>query len=88
MTRTPHLHALAMRTKAARIADNVSRGQYHMDDAPIAIIALPLEADHAALIREAARLIIAKWDADIANGIVYGPNEFAVLVRALALETP
>lgn len=47
-----------------------------------------LAAENAALIREAARLIIAKWDADTASGIVYGPNEFAVLVRALALETP
>ena len=35
-------------------------------------------------IAEAARVIIAKWDADTKMGLVYGPNEFAVMLRALA----
>lgn len=35
-------------------------------------------------IAEAARLIIAKWDADTKTGLIYGPNEFAVMLRALA----
>jgi len=35
-------------------------------------------------IAEAAQVIIAKWDADTKTGLVYGPNEFAVMLRALA----
>ena len=48
---TDHLHALAMRTKAAKLIRNYS--ELRMADA---ILALPLEADHAALLAEAVKL--------------------------------
>lgn len=48
---TDHLHALAMRTKAAKLIRNYS--ELRMADA---ILALPLEADHAALLAEAVKV--------------------------------
>ena len=68
---TDHLHALAMRTKAANEAQSwvkramcLSQGGYEIErnhghmvaKASDAILALPLEADHAALLAEAVKL--------------------------------
>ena len=52
---TDHLHALAMRTKAAERAHDQ---MWALDGGQLkrAILALPLEADHAALVREAVKL--------------------------------
>lgn len=35
-------------------------------------------------VAEAARVLLAKWDADKASGLDYGPNDFCVLLRAIA----
>lgn len=48
-----------------------------------AILVLP-DPSPADLLAEAARVLLAKWDADTASGLVYGPNEFAALLRAIA----
>lgn len=56
---TDHLHALAMRTKAsnlaARSATPIGCAKVPFEIAT-AILALPLEADHAALVAEAVKL--------------------------------
>jgi len=65
MTDTPHLHALAMRTKAAAHCKQVAEDckKYNLPQAAGMvssvgrdILALPLEADHTALLREAVKL--------------------------------
>ena len=59
---TDHLHALAMRTKAAELCVEYSThhgtGMFekHSSACAKAILALPLEADHAALVAEAVKL--------------------------------
>lgn len=66
MTDTPHLHALAMRTDAAdACSDQLRNTAMLMSNPPqssaaqyarAAILALPLEADPAALVQEALKL--------------------------------
>ena len=62
---TDHLHALAMRTKAAALRDDMAdligakpMSSIHSSlcEYANAILALPLEADHAALLAEAVEL--------------------------------
>lgn len=45
-------------------------------------------ASPASPVQIAAGVLLAKWDADTASGLVYGPNEFAVLLRSLAAGAP
>ena len=64
MTDTPNLSALAMRTRAAALLEGEVRDE-PMSYYAHAILALPLEADPAALVAEALRLpkVRALWDA-------------------------
>ena len=70
MTAPPHLHALAMRTAAAEACANVRRFRTDRgdevgydniatgaQDCRELILALPLEADHAALLAEAVKVL-------------------------------
>ena len=56
MTDTPHLEALAMRTRAAEAMTPMLRSMISRGYAADLILALPLEADPAALVAEALRL--------------------------------
>ena len=56
MTDTPHIHALAMRTAAAAVVYPTILDTALSADLTANILALPLEADHAALLAEAVRL--------------------------------
>ena len=56
MTDTPHLEALAMRTRAAEAMTPMLRSMISRGYAADLILALPLEADHAALVAEAVKL--------------------------------
>ena len=57
MTSPPHIHALAMRTAAAAVIDQANAsGPYQAIAAASVILALPIEADHADLLREAVKL--------------------------------
>ena len=56
MTDTPHLEALAMRTRAAEAMTPMLRSMISRGYAADLILALPIEADPAALVAEALRL--------------------------------
>jgi len=66
---TPHLHALAMRTKAGGVVYPTLLDTALSRDLEATILALPLEADHAALLGEAVKLpeiaLIVKWAKEI-----------------------
>ncbi len=107
---TDHLHALAMRTKAAETATEYmdwadNWGEYKNQKAcdicsaeiATAILALPLESDHAALLAEAVKLpeIVALIEAmrgtlpALAESGSYPNMPHFNAVKALsALETP
>lgn len=100
MTDTPYLHALAMRTAAVDAVRNGAPGSWlygDLDYMQAYLSALPLEADHAALLREAVKLpevaaLVAfathVSDGDSADYTDNWKAALAALQPFLALETP
>jgi len=92
MTDTPHLHALAMRARAA--IEVTHWGEYNI---AAMVRTLPLESDHAALLAEAVKLpeiaglVAFATHVSDGDGADYTDNwklAEAALQPFLALETP